>query len=163
VVTAPEDVPPFPVDAVVAEEDTFMVMSAGCQLGNLNDHPVRIMTQAFAARPMVPGTVVIRPTCPLRFLAIVHDLDQIPTSREEWVVSALRTIFDEADKRRVRAIGVPILGSHHGSLNKPRFFSLLRPILGRTPFRHLQRVWLMVPPILTRKTREIPPSLRSTT
>jgi O-acetyl-ADP-ribose deacetylase (regulator of RNase III) len=78
-------------------------------------------------------------------LAIVHDLNQEPSWREEWVASALEGIFREAESRRLRSIALPFLGTLHGSLKKERFVELLRCALERMSPNHLKRLWLLVP------------------
>lgn len=145
IVAAPEDMPPFPVDAVAFEEDTFLVLSAPPQVRETKEPLVRVMTRVIETRPKTPGSVLVKGKRPLRFLAIVHDLNQEPSWREEWVASALSEIFREAESRRLQSIALPFLGTLHGSLKKQRFLVLLRCALERMSATHLKRVWLIVP------------------
>ncbi len=145
ITAAPEDYPPFPVEAVVFEEDTFLVLSADVAKIESNDHPVVILTEAFGMEPEKPGTVVIGDGSPLRFLAVVHDLDQEPTWKEEWIRQALENIFQEAERRRLRSIGLPFLGTKHGSLEERRFVSLLADSLKGNSFPHPLKIWLILP------------------
>lgn len=143
---APEDHPPFPVEAVVLEEDTYLVLSAGWDRIESDDHPVVILTEAFEAKPEEPGSVVVTEDSPLRFLAVVYDFDQEPFWREEWVERAIEGIFREAERRRLQTIALPFLGTKHGSLGKERFLLLLRKFLERnrsSPYP--LRVWLALP------------------
>jgi len=144
-VAAPEDHPPFPVEAVVLEEDTYLVLSAGWDKIESDDHPVVILTEAFDAKPEEPGSVVVIEDSPLRFLAVVYDLNQEPSWREEWVERALEGIFREAEQRRLQTIALPFLGTKHGSLEKERFLLLLRKFLIRKRSPHPLRVWLALP------------------
>jgi hypothetical protein len=141
----PEKMSPYPVDAVVAEEDTFLVLSADPELSESNESPIRVLTEALEARPETPGSVLVKDGHPLQLLAIVHDLDQGPSWKEEWIVSALEGIFRETDKRKLRSIALPLLGTLHGSLEKKRFIALLRDSLERKPPSHLKRLWLVTP------------------
>jgi len=145
IVAAPADAPPFPVDAEAAEEDTFLVLSAEPVLHQPPDHPLRIIRDAFAAEPVSPGSVVVREGSPLRLLAVVHDLDQDPTWRPEWVAAALAAVLRQCDERALRSLALPLLGSRHGRLGPERFVSLLRDALDAAPPSSLQRLWLVVP------------------
>ena len=149
IVAAPENRPPFKVDAVVVEEDTFLVMSADRRVQDPKEPLIRIMTRVIETQPKAPGGVFVRDGSPLRFLAVVHDLNEEPTWREEWIVSALEAIFKEAEQRGLRSIALPFLGTLHGSLDKARFIVILRSVLEKIPVNHLKRLWLVVP----RKTR----------
>ncbi|NVM25068.1 MAG: hypothetical protein HWN70_04000 [Desulfobacterales bacterium] len=145
IVAAPEDSPPFTVDGVAFEEDTFLVLSADRRVRDPREPLVRLMTRVIETRPETPGTVLVKGKRPLRLLAIVHDLNQDPSWREEWIVSALDGIFREAESRRLQSIALPFLGTSHGSLEKERFIELLRSALERMSPNHLKRLWLVVP------------------
>jgi hypothetical protein len=144
ITVAPEDYPPFPVEAVVFEEDTYLVLSADWKKIESEDHPVVIMTEAFGMEPEKPGTVVVYEGSPLRFLAVVHDLDQEPSWIEEWVEKALENIFREVERRRLRSIALPFLGAKHGSLEKRRFVGLLDDFLKKNSFPYPLRIWLIL-------------------
>jgi hypothetical protein len=64
------------------------MMSASPTVCEPDIHPIRLMTDVINAEPEPIGSVVVRKGNPLRFLAIVHDVNQEPTWREEWVVIA---------------------------------------------------------------------------
>jgi len=106
---------------------------------------MRVMTRVIETRPQTPGSVLVKGKRPLRLLAIVHDLNQDPSWREEWIANALDRILAEAETRRLRSIALPFLGTLHGSLEKQRFVVLLRDALERNPAIHLERLWLVVP------------------
>jgi len=144
ITAAPEDRGPFPVEAVVFEEDTCLVLSADWKKIESEDHPVVILTEAFGMEPEKPGTVVIYEGSPLRFLAVVHDLDQDPSWREEWVGKALENIFQEVERRGLRSIALPFLGTKHGLLEKRRFVCLLDDFLKKNSFPYPLRVWLVL-------------------
>jgi hypothetical protein len=145
IVPAPPDQPPFPVEAVVFEEDTYLVLSADSDRIEMDDHPVVILTEALEAEPERPGSVVVREDAPLRFLAVIHDLDQDPSWREEWIRKALEGIFQEGERRNLHSIELPFLGTKYGSLPKACFLRLLREFLEQSPFLPSLRVWLVLP------------------
>lgn len=146
VVMAPREQPPFVVDATVVEEDTYLVLSADPRAGEAHpEHPIRVMTSLLEVEPREPGTILVRERSKLEFAAIVHDLDEEPSWREEWVVAALDRALDEAERRQLRALGLEMLGAVHGGLERPRFLQLLRQALQRLGPRSLERIWLIPP------------------
>lgn len=145
IVASPENRPPFEVDAVAVEEDTFLVMSADRRMYDSEEPLMKIMTRVIETRPKTPGSLLVKGQSPFRFLAIVHDFNEEPTWREEWIASALDSLFLEAERRELRSIAIPFLGCLHGSLEKERFLLLLRSALERISTRHLERLWLVVP------------------
>ncbi len=140
---APEHEPPFAPEAVTAEEDTFLVLSAVPEVREPHARRLRVVHEAFTAEPAEPGSVVVRPGRPLRLLAVVHDLSQDPSLREEWVASALESALREADARGARTLAMPLLGRTHGGLAPEEFVALLRSALERRAPRHLERLWLV--------------------
>lgn len=155
IVASPEDSPPFEIDAVASEEDTFLVLSADPTVRDPKEPLIRLMTRVIETQPEKPGSVVVKGKSPLRMLAIVHDLNKEPSWREEWIASALDGIFREAETRKLRSIALPFLGTLHGPLEKERFLALLKSSLQRISARHLKRLWLMVPAGTSSKTLHI--------
>ena len=133
------------VDAVVAEEDTYLVLSADTEVGEPAVARLRVFHEAYAAEPVEPGNVVAREGTPLRLLAVVHDLSQDPTWREDWVAAAIGAVLREADSRRVRTLAMPPLGRVHGALSRERFVLLLHSALRASAPRYLERICLVVP------------------
>jgi len=155
IVAAPKDVPPFMVDAVAAEEDTFLALSAEPKACENNEHPIRMMTKVIELRPEPPGKILVKGKDPLQFLAIVHDLNQEPSWKEEWVSNALEGILREAERRRISSLALPMLGTRYGSLESKCFLMLLRNALERNPPKNLKRIWLIIPQVGSLRILEI--------
>ena len=145
VVVAPEDAPPFSVEAVAVEEDTHLLLSSEGEIEEPEEDFERLVEAAAERSPRTPGSVLIRKAKPLQILAIVHDIDCEPTWREEWVASAINGIVEEAEWRRLAAIGIPLIGTRHGNIEMRRVALWLGRCLSRTQFRHLERVWVIAP------------------
>lgn len=145
IVSTPESAPPFEVDAVAFEEDTFLIMSAARQVIEPREHPIRIMTEVINFKPAPVGRVLIRGQKPLRFLAIVHDLNHRPSWKEEWISGALREIFRLVEQRQLHRIALQPLGTIYGQLTIERFGALLSTVLKSTAFDFLRHIWLQVP------------------
>jgi hypothetical protein len=152
---APQDIPPFIVDAIAEEEDTYLVLSADPEVQETKEDPARLMAELLKTYPLNPGSVILTGRHPLQLLAIVHDLNQEPSWKEEWIASALDKIFQETENRKLRSIALPMLGTVHGSLDKQRFLVLLQEALQRSSPKHLAQLWLMVPAGTTREVLEM--------
>jgi hypothetical protein len=146
IVVATEDKPPFRTDAVAYEEDTLLVLSAPVELNEPPEPLIRLLTELKEMKPEKPGSVLVKATSPLRLLAVVHDLNQEPSWKEEWVAKALEGIFRETEQRKLHSLALPFLGTRHGSLGKERFLVLLCSALEGIVTRSLKRIWLMLPP-----------------
>jgi hypothetical protein len=146
ITAAPENSAPFKVKALVFEEDTWLVMSANPTICEPEVHPIRLMTDVIEAVPEPVGSVKVKTGHPLRFLAIVHDVNQEPTWKEAWIEQSLHSVFREAEQRKISAIGLPLLGTLHGRLEKPRFAVILGRVLKQTAFNYLKQIWLVIPP-----------------
>ena len=142
-VASPSNQPPFPVDAVVAEEDTYLVLSAETDLRIPAEHPLRVMTAAHELEPAEPGTVVVRSGEPLRLLAVVHDLSRDPSCEEDWVLAALEEIFLQTERLRLESIALPLLGAVQGVLEPGHCAELLWAALVANEPETLERIWLM--------------------
>jgi len=145
VIAAPPSSPPFVPEALVAEEDTFLVLGADPEIREPELPRLRAIHEAFTAQPAEPGSVVVREGHPTRLLAVVHDLSVAPTWREEWVAAALAGVLRETGARGLRTLATPPLGRMHGSLPIETFIVLLRAALERGTPEHLQRLWLVTP------------------
>ena len=143
VVAAPEESKLFDVDVIVREEDTWLVMSADPEKCMPEIHPIRLMTELIEAKPETPGRVLIQQGSPIRFLAVVHDFNMDPTWKEEWIYQALNYVFKESEKRKMKAVGIPLLCTRHGRLDVDRFLFIVTDIINRTSFKYLRRLWLM--------------------
>ena len=142
---APEEVSSLDLDAVVLEDDTFLVLSADPTPKATPERPVYLLKQAMQVEAEVPGTVVSKEKAPLRLLAVVHDLDQDPSWKEEWISSALVEALRAAEKRKLGSMALQMLGTVHGSLDPARFPNLLEHALAEVRCEHLEKIWVVVP------------------
>jgi len=145
IVAAPEDSPPFHVEAMAYEEDTFLIMSADPDEVPTDIHPIRMMAELEHFKPQKPGSVVVRKGIPLRLLAVVHDVNQEPTCHEKWVEKALHAVFREVERRGIQSLGIPLLATRHGRLPQSQFARLLGRVIATTTLKSLKRLWVMAP------------------
>ena len=135
--------PDAPIEAIVLEEDTWLVLNAEPEVKPPVEGMVRIMTELLKAEPKAPGSVLIESGEPLRILAVVYDLAGEPLCRPEWVGEALQGVLAVAEEKGITTLALPLLGFRHGRLPIARFVELLAEAVRKTPPRRLRRVWLM--------------------
>jgi len=146
VVVASADKPPFPVAAQVCEEDTFLVLSAATTVREPSGDLATIAAELHTWKPRRPGSIAVYPGDPPRLLAVVHDLDRDPSWCDEWVLLATRAALDEADRRGLESLSMPLLGTRHGGLEPLRFASLLTDAAHDFTPTRLRAIWLISPP-----------------
>ncbi|MBT8447006.1 MAG: hypothetical protein HKO62_00720 [Gammaproteobacteria bacterium] len=142
---APDNAPPFHVDAIVLDEDTGLVLTADFNIKDGEAHPIRIMTDLHDFEPATPGTVVVKGRYPCRLLAIVHDFDREPACREVWIRGSLRAALRLCAERGTTAVGFQLLGTRYGPFSEQWFKEELRDALAESPVPSLRRIWLMLP------------------
>jgi len=145
IVAAPQEAPPFEVEAMTHEEDTFLIMDADPETIPIEIHPIRMMAELENFSPQEVGSVIVRKGSPIRLLAVIHDVDKEPACREIWITQALQNIFQEVERLGLRTLGMPLLATRHGRLPLKRFARLLGQALSEAPLNSLQHLWLVAP------------------
>lgn len=145
VFVAPLSAEPFPVEAIVLEEDTYLVLSADPRIAPPEVSPVRMMTELIDFSPETPGSVVVVGDRPVRMLAVVNDVNQDPICREDWIHEALKTVFCHVETLAIRSLGLQMLGTLHGRVAPERFIRILVRVLGGLDACPLERLWLEAP------------------
>ena len=146
VVVSREKHPPFAVDALVLEDDTYFVLSASPEAQDPAEPSLRLWNELHETEPAAPGEAVVRGGTPPRISAVVHDLSQDPTWTEQWVALSLVASLRRAEEHGFRSLGLQPLGCIHGKLAPEFFPPLLRVALDVAEARHLQRIWLIGDP-----------------
>lgn len=143
VVAAPEESPPFAVDAVAVEEDTHLLLSADAEIREPTESLAALTEAVRTTPPNTPGNVLVRKAKPLQLLAIVHDIEREPTWSEAWIASAMHAVFEEAEWRRLRSVALPLLGTRHGDVAPSLVARWAGNCLLRGHLRHLRRLWIV--------------------
>ena len=145
IVLAPSGKPPFAVDAVAIEEDTWQVLGSELEIREITDTPLSLFVELHEAKPLRPGTVVVGSGAPLRCYAIVYDVGSVPCTRPEWVRAAISELFRLTAERGSHALSLPPLGVRHGRLPIEDAIDLLLEGLRGVRNTSLRRLWLVVP------------------
>lgn len=144
VTVAPYYQPPFPIQGLVLEEDTWFALSSSPRIQETQEHPIRVMTDAWEAKPAVPGSVLVRDEHPFRILAVVHDLSSDPTWQVGWIELALRNSLEVARQRGIQSLGIEPLGTIHGRFPVEEFDALLARVVKEDPAPALE-LWRIEP------------------
>lgn len=129
--------PSFEADFEVFEEDLFLVLSAPCVIPDVQQHPVRVMTEVLDAKPRALGEIV---RSGRRLLAVVHDLSRDPTTTEQSVSEALFAALRLADREKASALRLPLLGSLHGPISEKRSIDLILQAISGLALPNLKRL-----------------------
>jgi len=141
---SPHEEPPFEVEAVVIEQDRFLVMTPPQSIiVRPQERMDQLITAALNIRPYDIGTVLIQDTHPLTLLAVIHDLDNEPSWHDQGIIKTLTAIISVCEQRSLHALAVPLFGT------KPALFhtlSLVQQVISTTDHHCLERIWLVTTP-----------------
>ncbi len=129
-----------PIDALIVEEDTFLVLSAPPEIPPVSEHPVRIFTALTEAEPLELGAIRVRGGAPLLIQAVVIDLEQDPPASLEAVRSALAAALSELGRRKLRRAGLELLGTIHGGLDPAEVVDVVKGVLAALPPESLEQL-----------------------
>src|SRR5437867_2376955 len=97
IVAPPGFDPPFPVEAVVQEDDTYRLCDPRTEWPEPKESMKALVRAAAKAKPLEPGQVLIRGDAPVQFTAIIYDVNQDPVCQEEWIQLALERISSKVE------------------------------------------------------------------
>ena len=144
VVAAGVDAPPFAVDMLVLEQDTYLLMVDDGTICEPPE-PLTALADELPRQPALNGgTVIVRESRPMQLLAVVHDIEREPTWSEQWITLALDNIVTECIRHDIESIAMRPMAYRHGGFPIDRFIKLLRNALTQ-PTGDLRRVWLVWP------------------
>ena len=143
---APQDYPPFPVQAMVEEQDTHLLMSEQTTLSDPGK-PAWYLANTLERdeTSFLLGTVLLNRQQPGRLLAIVHDIELDPPCKPEYIEQAWKNIFLIIQSQKFTSIAIPLLGTVHGKLKTNDAIKLLRAALQQNLPNCLERIWLILP------------------
>lgn len=148
----PVDTSPLPVDVRVFEEDTCLVLTVDPVMRYVEEHPVRLMTRIMETKPHLPGSVVTKKRS---WYAVVHDLDAEPVFRKEWIDKAYARTLLIAGEKEVRVLGMPLLGTVHGTFPPSESLRFLLCQLEQQQHLSLAKLVLLERPEMVEKIRKL--------
>jgi len=133
-----------PLDAVVIEDDTYLVLGAAPIIREPTQGFEEIQRELSDYDPPAPGSVLVRRGQPLELLAIVHELEHTPSWRTNWIAAALEGVLQQAAKHHLKTIAMPLLGTVHGRLPEREALTLLLNALRHAQQQYPRELWLAV-------------------
>ena len=133
-------------EAVVMEDDTWQVLAAPAEFREEREHPVRLLRALHNARPLVPGSVLVRGGTPVTFVAAIYDLGEEPVCRPEWITTALTGILSRIGEMRLNSLALPLTGVRHGRIAINEAVVIIATALRECSPPCLKRLWLVVRP-----------------
>lgn len=132
---------PFFPDFELIEEDTWRVIGAGRKFREVHDHPIRIMTDAIEQTALEPGSCLRRGR---RVFLVMHEIEQEPVCRPEWIDSALACALRCVDRQQGTSLSLLPPGVEYGRLRIRQSLELLTRALQNADCQYLRKVWLQV-------------------
>ena len=129
----PETHLPFHPDAVVVEQDCWLVLGDQFALKE-DERPAWVQANQLENSPEYnPGTVIPVSGSPGRLLAVIYDLAKQPACHPDWVEEALRGVFQYCHEHGLKRLQLPVLGYRYGGLKLEQFTDLLHTVLYDSP------------------------------
>lgn len=132
---------PFFPDYELIEEDTWRVIGAGRKFREVKEHPIRVMTDVVDQPALEAGSCFRRGR---RVFLVMHDIEQDPVCRPEWIDTALACAFRCVDRQQGGSLSLPPPGVEHGHFSLRKSLAALTGALRVAKCEHLGRVWLQV-------------------
>ncbi|RME33491.1 MAG: hypothetical protein D6786_07525 [Gammaproteobacteria bacterium] len=140
---APAHLSPFEAEVWVEEQDTWLSWNRRSPPGSHNELIRRLLDRMDPDCPYPAGEVLSTGGRPLRLSAIVHDIDQEPSCRIEWIGRALATIIGLCRSQRFTRLALPPLGTQRGGVPMTEFLELLERQLEERDMTGRLRIWLV--------------------
>ena len=142
---APAKFPPFPIGAVIEEQDTALILDESNEIRDPGQKPPWFYANKLDQQPLLdPGQVITRDTQPLRLQAIIHDLESDPICNELWIFQAIQQAIEIAEHNKINALQTPLLGCKFGKIKPAQFFTILLEIINRQRPPPVNRLWINV-------------------
>ena len=133
--------PPFPIDVMIFEEDTNLVLTLDNVMVYQEEHPIRIMTEINRTQNQRPGSLVINGSS---WYAVTIDIDRLPMCESQWISDAYAAVFKALAKKKINSAGIQILGSTHANIPIEKTTKLFLDSFRYVKIKYLKYVWLCV-------------------
>jgi hypothetical protein len=136
------EIPPFPIEVDIVEEDTWQLMAADTVATDLDEHPIRLMTSLIDQQPATPGEVIEKGN---QWRTVIFDLDEDPPCRPEWVKTALERVMELIVQHGINSLSMPLPAYQQHCLSCRSATRLLLDSLQMLPADKSLSVWLKIP------------------
>lgn len=122
----PADKLPLTVDAIVEEQDTCLLLGKEPLIRESRESYPELVRKMERQKPLQPGQVLVRNTSPVRFVAIIYDIENNPVCCEEWIQASLKNIIMECQNREIVSLLMPLPGIKYGKINRDSAMDILK-------------------------------------
>ena len=128
------------VDAVVEEQDTNLILGKSpVILETIENFPTLVKKMEQQTQEIV-GNVLVKQSIPIRFIAIVYDVEHTPIGKKIWIEDAIQNILAQCDKYRIKTLAMPLLGTSYGKLKEESIIQLLQNSLIQNRQQTLKKI-----------------------
>jgi len=120
---------PFPIEVMVYEEDTWLLMSAGNSISEIRQSMPELESGMIEQTARESGDLLIKGN---RWFAIVNNIDDEEFDKAEAVQQALDNLADEVADREITSFGIQVFSGF------PEFEKALREVCPAT----VERIWI---------------------
>ncbi len=142
---APIDYVPHDIDALVEEQDTQLLMAVDSEIVYPEDDFDTLISQMTTGKGRRPGQILVKEDKPIRLQAIIHDINQEPSWKAEWIAFALKQLIEEIKNYEIKVLAMPLLGTHHGNMAEDDSIELLCSCITTDHTLPLEKLWLVAP------------------
>ena len=130
------------VDAVVEEQDTNLILGKSpVILDTIESFPAMVKKMEQQTCEKV-GNVLVKQSIPIRFIAIVYDVEHTPIGKKAWIEEAIRNILAQCEKHRIKTLAMPLLGTSYGKLEEENIIQLLQDSLIQNRQQTLKKIFI---------------------
>jgi hypothetical protein len=134
------------VDAIVQEQDTHLILGTEPAIHDTHESYPSLVKKMERQKPLLPGQVIVKNTIPLRFTAVLYDIEQTPVCTEELIADVLKSLLHKFNEYRLKSVAMPLLGCAHGKIKASGFIKLLQDTLTISNPVYPEKILLIVPP-----------------
>jgi hypothetical protein len=128
------------VDAVVEEQDTNLILGKSpVILDTIESFPSMVNKMEQQTCEKV-GNVLVKQSVPIRFIAIVYDVEHTPIGEKIWIEEAILNILAHCDKYRIKTLAMPLLGTSYGKLEEESIIQMLQNSLIQNRRQTLKKI-----------------------
>jgi len=128
------------VDVVVEEQDTNLVLGISPVIMDTIESFPALVKKMEQQTHEIPGNVIVKQSTPLRFIAIIYDVEHTPISKESWIEEALQNILMQCEKYKIKTLAMPLLGTSYGKLKEETTIKLLQDSLFQERKQTLKKI-----------------------
>ena len=128
------------IDAIVEEQDTNLLLGKSPVVMHSIESFPALVSKMEQQTQEIPGSVIIKPGRPKRFIAIIYDVESDPICKTGWLDTALNTILTDCEQYSIKTLALPLLGIQYGKLEETTVLEILQKKLNDKRLNYPKRI-----------------------